>query len=467
MNNNNNNIPNYENIILNYLRQSNKTQKQVVIEAYQTLSLRVKSKSKLLKSIIIELLKQRRFHSSDKDDLDLDLYLILGFNSPSIEMLYLSQNELKTKLLNQHKNESSKSVKLDLIIASIMSNLTRHLRDTTTLEKRKELRSLFKKEGFSNSIDDECQICDDYRNCDKGLGYCNKCPNKPISFCGDSGSDIDCCMLNNNNGKGNSNNIGDNNIGDNNLGDNNIGVDNIVDNDYNLYENQINKNDTQDIERMNTMEDIYAEYIDVDPNFVLGEDGKLYYHDEYSNVLTEVNFKNNPWKLSDIEYFLKKYKLTKDELKKYLIPKLQDDNTNNLNNNESNDILQQNDEKILINDVDNDVDNDDVDDVDVDDIDDIDDNEEDEDDVDEVDSEELLFIEKKKKVRKKASTFLKIIFFTTILLILFYLAVSIYNSFKKSNRSATRLKTNLNRSNRNTNIKLNNSTRQRISNNQI
>ena len=93
MNNNNNNIPNYENIILNYLRQSNKTQKQVVIEAYQTLSLRVKSKSKLLKSIIIELLKQRRFHSSDKDDLDLDLYLILGFNSPSIEMLYLSQNE--------------------------------------------------------------------------------------------------------------------------------------------------------------------------------------------------------------------------------------------------------------------------------------------------------------------------------------------------------------------------------------
>lgn len=447
--NNNNNYQKFDNIILSYLRQTNKSQKQVVIEAYQTLSLKVNNKSKLLKKIILELLKQRRLHSSDKEDLDLNLYLVLGFTNPSINMLYLSENELKSKLLNEHKKENDINVKLDLILSNIMTNLTRYLRDTTTFEKREEIRNLFKKERFQNSSNNKCEVCNNYRDCDSGMGYCNKCPGKSISFCGDDGSDIDCCKnIQNNIPEENSTMINDSNI---------IGLNNDLNinikYDYNLFENHIDKNDTETIKKMNTIEDIYAEYVDVDPNFVLGEDRKLYYYDKYSNVLTEVNFKNNPWKLTDVQYFLKKYDLTKNELRKHLIPKPKTEVPDNENNTKPTEVNVNNVNKK------NDVNNLQVEEETEDEY---------EEEEEEVDAEELIYLEKRKKVRKKASIYLKIIFYTIIVLTIFYLIVSIYTSFK-SNRPKTRSlnsrsKLNLNN---NRNISLNNSTRQRISNNTI
>ena len=93
-----------KNLIINYLRQHNKTDKEIILELYQVLNNNCNNKSELIKELINQLLLHKKIICEDSE-LELNLYFILALNNVSINDLFKSKNILITDLHKQYKNE--------------------------------------------------------------------------------------------------------------------------------------------------------------------------------------------------------------------------------------------------------------------------------------------------------------------------------------------------------------------------
>ena len=82
-----------KNIINPYLKQTTKEDTQIILEMYQVLNSTCSNKSQLIKQLINELLKHRK-SICENNELQLNLYFILGLYHPTINDLFISSTDL-------------------------------------------------------------------------------------------------------------------------------------------------------------------------------------------------------------------------------------------------------------------------------------------------------------------------------------------------------------------------------------
>ena len=87
-----------KNIINPYLKQTTKEDTQLILEMYQVLNSTYSNKSQLIKQLINELLKHRK-SICDNNELQLNLYFILGLYHPTINDLFISSTDLTISFL--------------------------------------------------------------------------------------------------------------------------------------------------------------------------------------------------------------------------------------------------------------------------------------------------------------------------------------------------------------------------------
>ena len=138
-----------------YLNQEGKKDKQLILEAYQALSLECSNPSFFLKSLINELLTNKTKNKQSNKEIvinetDLDLYLMLGIKNLSSNELFKSRTHLIKLLKNQFNNEKDENIINTRIISSIMDNLTPYLVNTTSLNTKSKISNLLEKN--SNTI---------------------------------------------------------------------------------------------------------------------------------------------------------------------------------------------------------------------------------------------------------------------------------------------------------------------------
>ena len=127
-----------KNLIINYLRQHNKTDKEIILELYQVLNNNCNNKSELIKELINQLLLHKKIICEDSE-LELNLYFILALNNVSINDLFKSKNILITDLHKQYKNEKYVNDINIRIISNIMQHMTTYLVNTSFKVKCKLL----------------------------------------------------------------------------------------------------------------------------------------------------------------------------------------------------------------------------------------------------------------------------------------------------------------------------------------
>jgi hypothetical protein len=130
-----------------YLNQEDKEDKEVILEAYQALISKCSNPSFFIKSLINELLTNKKVNKQCNEhtiinDADIDLYLILGIQNVSSDELFKPRNHLIKMLKDQFKNENDDNTINDRVMSSIMGNLIPYLVDTTSLETKCKLSSL-------------------------------------------------------------------------------------------------------------------------------------------------------------------------------------------------------------------------------------------------------------------------------------------------------------------------------------
>ena len=130
-----------------YLNQEDKEDKEVILEAYQALISKCSNPSFFLKSLINELLTNKKVNKKCNEhtiinDADIDLYLMLGIQNVSSDELFKPRNHLIKLLKDQFKNENDDNTINDRVMSSIMGNMTPFLVDTTSLETKCKLSSL-------------------------------------------------------------------------------------------------------------------------------------------------------------------------------------------------------------------------------------------------------------------------------------------------------------------------------------
>ena len=173
-----------KNLIINYLRQHNKTDKEIILELYQVLNNNCNNKSELIKELINQLLLHKKIICEDSE-LELNLYFILALNNVSINDLFKSKNILITDLHKQYKNEKYVNDINIRIISNIMQHMTTYLVNTSFKVKCKLLNEL---EIYSSnhSSNTKCKQCDSHIDCNNGLGFCSICNNN-IKRCSKNG----------------------------------------------------------------------------------------------------------------------------------------------------------------------------------------------------------------------------------------------------------------------------------------
>ena len=252
----------------------------------------------LLKDIIILIISKR--YKNKINDHSAILFLLLALKQ-------INENDLeyhKTKLVDKLYKENNDNVYL--VIGNIMDNLPSSVKENLNyMEKIKLLKTLLecRKEEFQTT--NKCKKCNSYADCKGGLGYCNVCKNG-LSMCGKNDTDKSCCESDNANDVNNANNANNANYANyaNYANDSNDAND-ANDANYASYNNNNNNNNDND-------NILYANYIleedDLRKKMVTGKDGKSYYWDIDSNVLTEIdlNKKNkNKMTLKELEHLLK------------------------------------------------------------------------------------------------------------------------------------------------------------------
>ena len=130
-----------------YLNQEDKEDKEVILEAYQALSNECNNHSFFIKSLINELLTNKKnnklcYEQSIINDTDIDLYLILGIQNVSIDELFKPRNHLIKLLKKQFDNEKNSEIINYRIMSSIIGNMTPFLINTTSLETKCKLSSI-------------------------------------------------------------------------------------------------------------------------------------------------------------------------------------------------------------------------------------------------------------------------------------------------------------------------------------
>jgi hypothetical protein len=172
-----------KNIINPYLKQTTKEDTQIILEMYQVLNSTCSNKSQLIKQLINELLKHRKL-ICENNELQLNLYFILGLYHPTINDLFISSTGLIKQLKQQFINENDNNTSNIRIISTIMENMNRYSVNTSYHTKCKLLNEL---ENYSKKVkySPKCKNCSNDLDCNNGLGFCSLCKNN-----------IKCCSRN-------------------------------------------------------------------------------------------------------------------------------------------------------------------------------------------------------------------------------------------------------------------------------
>ena len=300
-----------KNLILPYLRQSNKTQNQVILESYNIIlkyyknpKCSTRQTSLLLKNIIFTLIRERRKHnyyeSLNAVDISLELYFMLGLKNLNVQDFNLEPNQLVDKLLNEIPENDLKQ-KIHISLSRIMSSMPNDVRDSTTPQHKQKILNYIMKVANDNLVENFNDLQVNNTKLDLNAYQVS---------------------VNNNNTNLNTNNV----IND---------ISNYQADDHN--------------------DNLYANYIEKNPIFVKGqEDGKTYFLDKSSNVLTEVDLSKlndvkNQIKLNEFEKLLKQnYNFNQNQinsifdLQNNIVEEEDPQNINNVNNNVNNNVINNN-----------------------------------------------------------------------------------------------------------------------------
>jgi len=139
-----------------YLNQEDKEDKEVILEAYQALSTECSNKSFFLKSLINELLTNKKKNKICNkqtviDNTDIDLYLILGIQNVSSDELFKPRGHLIKLLKRQFNNEKDDNTINSRVMATIMDNMTPFLINTTSLETKCKLVSMLENHNHNDN----------------------------------------------------------------------------------------------------------------------------------------------------------------------------------------------------------------------------------------------------------------------------------------------------------------------------
>ena len=321
-----------DNLILNEIRQVNKSQKEIVLDSYLKIMNHYKKnklshvvETKLIKTIIFTIIRDNMksvnmFSKNNHDNISLDLFLLIGLNRVNVNYLSLRTEDLVFKLLVQTK-EKNKKIQKQVALSMIMNSLPSDIRDSVIISKKQKIinnLSDYVLEEFTNSSSN-LNSSTEVTNVTTGVttGVTSSLNNSNLSTPNTTVTETpvittpkptknktkytrnpNYCYDDNNNNNNNNNN-----------------------NKYDLDEYDVYSENDKECKYKKKENVLYAQYVDKCPTILKSIDDKTYYYDEYSGSMTEIDLNNLGNKLLPLdkkELLLKRYNLTEQQIQDLL-----------------------------------------------------------------------------------------------------------------------------------------------------